>query len=746
MGWFKEARKPPPVVAVLGRHGDAAVGAAALLSPGRALTCAHVVNEALGRPPLSGSAPAGEALQVGFARRTVRIEARIEVWLPPRRGGAGAWQGDLCVLRLAEPAPAGAAPVVWTEMTEGQSLRAWHGCGEPITFADTVLKLLDDQLGYLDGELSGAAIGPGFSGGPLWTDSGDSVAGLVVGQLGQRDAAAHPAHTLRRTWALPWQAVRDQLYAAGAGAVVADCRTLRAAPQDDPLGAELTELLRSLLPDPAVRAEHARRLAAELGLPVPQDGSAPRVEELTAVLLTRHRALPTLSESLLTAGPYGARPDRLTALLGTGRAVEAAGLLSLGEYAFLEKQLRCVVLADATLPARAAQEALRYTPLPSALCTARLAPEALGQVIADLEEYQDGGSVPAGTPRVPALVHLVEFIAAASGGPLGAGLSRWSERVCDRLGVHPAARDQRRADAAHWAGARAPQVTRLLARLTRTEPEGEVAGTGAGAGIGAGAGAERVERYRCRLWQQHADGSVRRLDTAAGDAPLTPEQVGALIREGAERSGDALPAVDIEVDRDGLHLPVDEWDAGSPNEFVPSLPLGASFPLTLRCPEMSRRVPRRDVEHRRRWGDGHGRPLVIDPSCADGRQVAALLNSTHRDANHVVLHGPPALRAQLLDLCLALGVPVVLWDREAEGHDQADRLEPLAPTGRLHELPFRVHRFRAASLPDPTGLRARPSLVWEDLAWQDRVGSEHEPRLTDPDAARPLSDEGVRRS
>ncbi|MFD6433938.1 trypsin-like peptidase domain-containing protein [Streptomyces venezuelae] len=730
MGWFRGTRAPH-AVAVLGPGGDSAVGAAALLSPGRVLTCAHVVNEALGRPPLSGTRPAHEVLQVGFARRTVRIKAQIEVWVPPRHSTA-AWQGDLCVLLLAEPAPADAAPVLWSEMTEGQSLRAWHGCGDPITFADTVLKLLDGHVGYLDGPLSGAAIGPGFSGGPLWTDAGDSAAGIVVGQLGQPDAPAHPGRTLRRTWALPWQAVREQLYAAGAGEVVADCRTARPAPRDDPVAAELSDLLRSLLPDRTERAEHARRLADELGLAAPKDGSAPTVEELTDVLLTRHRALPTLSESLLTAGLCGERPERLTALLGTGRAVDAAGLLSRGEHAFLVRQLELIVLTDPTLPARAAQEALRYTPLPAALCTARLPPEALAQVIADLEEYQDGGSVPAGTPRVPALVHLVEFIAAAAGGPLGESLGRWSERVCARLGVHPAARDQRRADAAHWAGARTTPVTRLLARLTRSEPEGD--------------GAEAVTRYRCRLWQQHADGSVRRLETAAGDTPLSPEQVGALIREGAERSGDGLPAVDIEVDRAGLHLPVDEWDAGSPNEFVPSLPLGASFPLTLRCPEMSRRVPRREVEHRRRWADGHGRVLVIDPSCADGRQVAALLNSSHRDANHVVLHGPPALRAQLLDLCLALGVPVVLWDRAAEDHDHAHRLDPLAPTGRLEELPYRVHRFRASALPDSVGLPVRPSLVWEDLAWQDRTEGDQEPRLTDPDATRPLSDEGARSS
>ncbi|MGW6527645.1 VMAP-C domain-containing protein [Streptomyces venezuelae] len=730
MGWFRGTRVPQ-VVAVLGPHGDTAVGAAALLSPGRVLTCAHVVNEALGRPPLSGTRPAHEVLQVGFARRTVRIKAQIEVWVPPRHSSA-AWQGDLCVLLLAEPAPASSAPVVWTEMAEGQSLRAWHGCGDPITFADTSLKLLDGHVGYLDGPLSGAAIGPGFSGGPLWTDAGDSATGIVVGQLGQPTAPAHPGQTLRRTWALSWQAVREQLYAAGADEVVADCRTVRPAPQNDPVAVELSDLLRSLLPEPTARAEHARRLADELGLAGPGDGSAPTVEELTDVLLTRRRALPTLSESLLTAGPYGARPDRLTALLGTGRAVDAAGLLSRGEHASLVRQLELVVLSDPTLPARAAQEALRYTTLPAALCAARLPPEALEQVIADLEEYQDGGSVPAGTPRVPVLVHLVEFIAAAADGPLGEGLGRWSERVCTRLGVHPAARDQRRADAAHWAGARQAPVTRLLARLTRSEPEGD--------------GAEATARYRCRLWQQHTDGSVRRLETAAGDAPLSPEQVGALIREGAERSGDGRPAVEIEVDREGLHLPVDEWDAGRSIEYVPSLPLGASFQLTLRCPEMSRRVPRREVEHRRRWGDGHGRVLVIDPSCADSRQVAALLNSSHRDVNHVVLHGPPALRAQLLDLCLALGVPVVLWDREAEDHDHAHRLDPLAPTGRLQELPHRLLMFRGSALPDSAGPSARPSLVWEDLAWQDRTGGQHEPRLTDPDATRPLSDEGARSS
>ncbi|MFD0415004.1 trypsin-like peptidase domain-containing protein [Streptomyces sp. NPDC127108] len=730
-GWQRAAAGAPPVVAVLARADEAAVGAAALLSAHRVLTCAHVVNEALGLAPLSESRPVEDVLQVGFERRTVRIKAQIEVWLPPRRGGDAAWQGDLCVLALSEPAPPGTAPVAWTEMAQGQRLRAWHGCGDPITFADARLKLLDDRLGYLDGEFSGAAIGPGFSGGPLWTECGTGAAGLVVGRLahggsaggGEAGHGVRAGQTVRRTWALPWQAIREQLYAAGAAAVVDGCRTTRTPMPDDPVAAELVVLLRSLLGDPAVRADHVRRLHAELGRAPAHGAPAPAVEELAADLLAAPRALPTLSESLATAGPYGARPEQLTPLLALGRAVTAAGLLSMSEFASLERALSQVVAADATLPARAAREALRFTPLPRPLCTARLREPEVATVIARLEEYHDPVPV-SGSPPVPPLVHFVEYVAAAAEPGPGDALRVWSERVCARLGVHAAARDQRRADATHWGAvaSRGEPVVRLLAELAQDGPR-------------------EPERYRCRLWQRLADGGIRRVETGTSEATLTPQQVGALIREAAELSAPAgTPlAVDVAVDRVGLHLPVDEWDAGSPNEFVPSLPLGVCYPLTLRCPEMSRRVPRREAEHRRRWADGHGRPLVVDGTHADARQVAALLTVGHHDANQVVLHGPPALRGQLLEVCLALGVPVVLWDRDARGDGDADRLDPLSPTGLLHRLPDRVREFRGQALSSRPAA-GRPSLVWEEpTAWEDPSTWEpsmwEAPRthLTDPD-------------
>ncbi|TVZ81718.1 trypsin-like peptidase domain-containing protein [Streptomyces sp. BK340] len=723
MSWFQQSAGPPPVVAVHAPDAGTAAGAAALLTPQWVLTCAHVVNEALGLPQLSTEWPAEKGLAVTFARGTSRIAARIEKWVPPTNTAA-VWHGDLCLLQLDEPAPEWVPPVLWADMTQGQPLRAWHSCGDPVTFADVEMKLLDRHVGYVDGQLSGAPIGPGFSGGPLWTASGTAV-GLVVGRLEPPGGALTSGHTLRRAWALPWQTLRAELDRVGARAVVTACRTVRAVPAHDPVGAKLVAALRELLPTAAARTEPARHLVQELKLNGPQDGSAPTVEELAAELLSTPRALPTISECLVT-GPDGARPERLNALLALGRVIDAAGLLSHGEYAFLEERLREVASQDSMLPARAAQEALRFTQPPDALCEPVLRPEAVGEVITGLEGCHEGGPGPEDTPRVPSLVHVVEFIAAGLPEPRRQALQDWSDRVCDRLGVHTAARNQRREDARQWAGLRTAPRARLLARLDVYGP------TAPGC-------------FRCRLWQQRPDGSQHRMDTTAGDAPLTPEQVATVIRDGAQRLQHATrgepPAVDIEVDRAGLHLPLDEWEPEPPNAFEPSLPLGVLYQLTLRSADMSRQVPTRDPERQRRWGDGHGRPLVIGRQHADSREVAGLLRSTYLDANQVVLHGPPELRNQLLDLCLALGVPVVVWDREAQSHDHAEHLAPVNPAGPLHGLPRRLHEFRAEKpakkRADPSARQASPSLVWEDPTWDRLAHEDPGLQLTDPDEGAP---------
>ncbi|MFG2353153.1 trypsin-like peptidase domain-containing protein [Streptomyces sp. NPDC048521] len=714
MSWFRRPAGEPPVVSVLRRDGGPAVGAAALLSPDRVLTCAHVVNDALGRAPRSTRRPDGEVVEVAFCQGERRVKAHVEVWVPERPRPGGTWHGDVCVLLLAEPAPPGAEPVVWADMAEGDDLRAWHGSGYQVTFADVEAKRLDDGLGFVDGALSGAAIGPGHSGGPLLRRADHRAVGLVAGELRPPAGPLQSGHVVRRAWGLPWQSIRAELTAAGADEVLAVCHGDRREPADALVGAELLTVLRELMPLPAERAEHARQLAADLGLDTPQDDSAPRPEELAELLLGTARALPTLSESLATRSR--ARPGHLDSLLRLGTAIPAAGLLSRHEYAVLAERLRTVVARDAGLPGRAAQAALRFTPLPPVLCTAALRPDQLDEAITALESYAYEPG-PDGITRMPPLLHWAEFVAAGL-TEAERDLRDWSDRVCARLGVHRAALAERRADAERWARSATPPVSRLLVRLT---PE-----------------SGSPDLLRCRLWQRTCDGSVRRLDTAAGDTPLTSAEAAELIRVGAERSYDparsAPPAVDVEVTRAWLHLPVDQWDGGSPNEYLPSQPLGVSFQLTLLCPEMSRRVPDRDAHRRRRWGDGHRRSLVVDASCADGPRLARLLaGGSHYTTNHVVVNGSPEQREQMLNVCLALGVPVVLWDRDAEGHEHADRLAPLAPTGALTDLPERVREFRSR----PERPSASPALVWDVGTWDGLATEGHGPQQIDPD-------EGVR--
>lgn len=714
MGWFRRPAAAAPRVSVLHDGVPTAAGGAALLSARRVVTCAHVVNDALGRDLYAPGPPAAaDALRLAFhgpgaayaGYAAQHRTARLSVWVPPQRGSSSmVWQGDLAVLELDEPAPEWLRPVVWRDMAEGQRLRAWHGGGEAIAFADTEVKLQEGRFGYLDGQLSGAAIGPGFSGGPLWATDDATVVGLVVAHVMPGDGPMGPQTTVRRSWAVPWQAIRDELERAGAADTIADC-TVHEAEATAVCGsasaaAGFTAELWSLLGDPVRRAQHARTLAAHLGYEPPPGESAPTVEELAQLLASEERALATLTESLAPTvqdGPARAGLDRLLAL---GRLTGTARLLSLEEHRLLLQELTPVTFADTTLLPRAAREALRYIAAPSQLSGARLLPQHLEAAVTELEAYRDVGRLPDGTVPVPALLTLVEYVAAGVAPPTREALHAWSQWVAARLGIHPAALHQRRADAAAWAAYRPSPVVRLVAEIS-----------------GSASTPDRFpDRFHCALWEVRKDGAAAPLIPA--DRPRSADEIARLIRDAAETArddgGQGVTHVDIVVGRDGLQLPFDEWEAASSVEYLPRIPLGVKFRIALRCPEVSARAPRREAELRRRWESGHTGPLVVDEGCASPEKVYALLETSHRDTAQVVLHGPRAPREKLLQLCLALGVPVVLWDREAESYEHAHRLDDIAPAGPLHQLPERIQHFRAgqygASVPSP----ARPSLVWEN--------------------------------
>ncbi len=716
MGWFSRPAAPSSYAALL-REGDRkAAGAAALLSPNYLLTCAHVVNDAVGRDLLCAERPTGEEfLRIAFHGSGGASQygwARLSVWVGPEpRSGDVVWDGDLAVLELKETAPEWATPVVWRDMTEGLELRAWHGGGVGITYADTVVGFRDGPGCYLDGSLTGAAIGPGYSGGPLRVKSDRTVAGLVIAQvmLGQDPLRAQ--ETVRRSWAVPWQTVRERLTRAGAHDILAGCevvapdRIARTGPTEDSVH-QIVPLLRALLDDTARRADHCRHLAAGLGLETPFGGEqpAPTLDELARLLLTEERALATLTESLTPV--VGGDRTTLNGLLALGRVEPAVRLLSVTEHEQLHTALLRVARDEPELIPRAAQEALRLLELPEALTRSpRLAVKDVDAVVQALEEYPDGRGATTGSLPVPALLRLAEFVAAAVADPDRRWrLRAWCERVAGRLGISVAALAERRADAEAWAARTPAPVTQVIVRLHR-------------------AGTAEPDRFLCEIWLGHKDGG--RTAVATPEDPMEPGEIGRLIRQTADGSetanGHAPTRIDVVVKADGLDIPVDEWDAGSilgdlfPDLAEPSTPLGGRYQVTLRCPALTGSVPTAASEMRRRWAVGGDGTLVVDESSHDIMSLHKLLDKPHRDTARVVLHGPPERRQQLLHVCLAMGVPVVLWDRNAGSHEDAPRMDVLDPTGPLDKLPLRLQEFRmsqyAASTSDEA---ARPALIWEE--------------------------------
>ncbi|MGV9508985.1 VMAP-C domain-containing protein [Streptomyces tendae] len=719
MGWFSRPAVPVSYAALLREGDQKAAGAAALLSPNHLLTCAHVVNDAMGRDLLCAERPTGEKfLRIAFhgSGRTSRYGwARLSVWVAPEpRSGDVVWDGDLAVLELKETAPEWATSVVWRDMTEGLELRAWHGGGVGITYADTVVGFRDGPGCYLDGSLTGAAIGPGYSGGPLRVKSDRTVAGLVIAQVVSGQDPLRAQETVRRSWAMPWQTVRERLTRAGAHDILAGCEVVApdhltcTGPAEDSVR-QMVPLLRALLDDTARRADHCRHLAADLGLEAPSAGeqSAPTLDELATLLLTEERALATLTESL-TPVVGGHEDDRTTlnSLLALGRVEPAVRLLSVTEHEQLHTALLKVAVDEPELIPRAAHEALRLLELPEALTRSpRLEEKDVDAVVRALEEYLDGRGATTGSLPVPALLRLAEFVAAAVADPdRRRWLRAWCERVAGRLGISVAALGERRADAEAWAACVPAPVTQVIVRLHR-------------------AGAADPDRFLCEIWLGHKDGG--RTTVATPEGPMEPGEIGRLIRQTVDgneaANGHAPTRVDVVVKADGLDIPVDEWDAGSvlgdlfPDLAELSTPLGGRYQVTLRCPDLTGSVPTAASEMRRRWAVGGDGTLVVDESCHDIMSLHKLLDEPHRDTARVVLHGPPERRQQLLHVCLAMGVPVVLWDRDADSHEDAPRMDALDPTGPLDKLPRRLQEFRksqyAASASDGV---ARPALIWEE--------------------------------
>ena len=211
------------VAAVVNADG-VPVGVGALVGPRQVLTCAHVVNAALGLDPRTQPAP-DVTVRIGFplldparsgrtlqANRTIQanqtIRARVTRWLPPPRQSVTG--DDIAGLELSEPPPQGACPVrlLLNPPGLGQVFRLFgYPAGRPDgVWAQAVMR---GQVGggrwQLDADPDAAwRAQPGFSGGPVLDVCTGRVAGLLAvtgsARSGDRDGYAIGAQRLRLAW------------------------------------------------------------------------------------------------------------------------------------------------------------------------------------------------------------------------------------------------------------------------------------------------------------------------------------------------------------------------------------------------------------------------------------------------------------------------------------------------------------------------------------------------------------------
>lgn len=697
------------------------VGSGYLIAPRLVLTARHVVEDRDTRaewPQIQ--------IRVGHPGEGATVRRRATVlWRHPQ-------DLDVALLLTHDAVEVPDSPVRWGRPV-GKAPLPYEGLGFPLATAEEerevehlrgVLPLLSsgsraryvlDQEPAPEHRADGRRAWGGASGAAVFCE--DHVVGVVIEDnqsYGNRRLRASPAHAFVQD--SEFEALLRE-YADGPPELAEIGASLpKARPPADrsPAEQDLELSLWHFLGDPKMCAFHARSLAEELGYRVPAD-YAPSLADLMALFAGHCRALASLSDTLAPTVTEDATRARLTALLTRARAAGLGSLLSLAEYERLIQLLSRICEERATLLPRAASEALRYVCLSDTLSRTHLPVDELGQFVEELEAMSDSLQVPEGTPQVPALLRLVEYVAAAVGGDQATELREWSTRVAARTGIHPTALDERRADAVRWAARQTSPVSRVVLELT-------------------GDRASSDERYVCRILVARKDGTHVLLHESR-TVPKTPEEIAVCLREAVDSAadepgqGDQVPWVTVLVDRQGLHLAVDEWNPGAPNDFVPDRAIGAEFRMTLSCPDMSAQVPRRDRDQRRRWQSGHRTPLVTDQKCATDRQLAQALSTSHRDAPQVVIHGPREQRVRLLEVCLALGVPVVLWDREAEGYEDATKLWPLDPLGLLAELPERVYKFRAEAFEPTATTTARPALVWEEESGHPKPESL---RLRDP--------------
>jgi hypothetical protein len=188
-----------------------AVGIGFWVFPGFLLTCAHVVNQALGFKNEDQDFPTGLAsLDFPFSGSERRFDGRVVTWRSVEMGRMGQ---DIAVLELSESLPDTVVPMSLVAST-GKSLVAK---GFPVGYNDfnlsaelTIMPGGEATNGWVQLSNPGGLVTPGFSGSPLWEEGSGNAVGMIVASAEAKQVAwMIPSEVLRSVLGLPEIVVRS---------------------------------------------------------------------------------------------------------------------------------------------------------------------------------------------------------------------------------------------------------------------------------------------------------------------------------------------------------------------------------------------------------------------------------------------------------------------------------------------------------------------------------------------------------
>ena len=182
------------------------VGAGFLVAERQVLTCAHVVASALSLRDDTPETPQAEVyLDFPLVAAAHLLTAQVILWQPPRQEGSG----DIAGLEIKGELPAGVRPIrlVATEDLWGHAFRAFgFPAGHDDGIWGTGVLRARTAAGWLhieDVKETGYRVEPGFSGGAVWDEQLDGVAGMAVAadtRANVKAAFIIPANVLVTAW------------------------------------------------------------------------------------------------------------------------------------------------------------------------------------------------------------------------------------------------------------------------------------------------------------------------------------------------------------------------------------------------------------------------------------------------------------------------------------------------------------------------------------------------------------------